>query len=148
MVKMTRKPKVLWSVPQKQIHIILQNRTPGDEHLSNSALGKIRKLIKESRVLNPALKDKEHFLKDQVHFLLLYCFFFFFNCSGLAKMFVHLWELMGKCEWTFWPIYYYNSLPCHKLAFSIILASPIYHFTSYLFLCMKQIHCVHVLELS
>ena len=147
MVKMTRKPKVLWSVPQKQIHIILQNRTPGDEHLRNSALGNIRKLIQGKQTLKSSSKEQRA-VNHQVHFLLLYCFYFFFNCIGLAKMFVHLWELMGKCEWTFWPIYYYNSLPCHKLAFSIILASPTYQFTSYLLLCMKQIHCVHVLELS
>lgn len=148
MVKMTRKPKVLWSVPQKQIHIILQNRTPGDEHLSNSALGKIRKLIQGKQSLESSSKGQRALSKGPSSLSASLLFFFFFNCSGLAKMFVHLWELMGKCEWTFWPIYYYNSLPCHKLAFSIILASPIYHFTSYLFLCMKQIHCVHVLELS
>ena len=31
-------------------------------------------------------------------------------------MFVHLWDLMGKHEWTFWPIHYYNSLSCHKIS--------------------------------
>ena len=137
MVKMTRKPKVLWSAPQKQIHIILQNRTPGDEHLSNSALGKIRKLIQGKQSLESSSKGQRALSKGPSSLSASLLLLFFFNCSGLAKMFIHLWELMGKCEWTFWPIYYYNSLPCHKLALSIILASPIYQFTSYLFLCMK-----------